>query len=93
MTKPVSEFIIDTDEDFLKKSFQTIDKNNDGFLCHDEIDTFFNEVGMPVKLDELNNFKAKIDDPSRGELAGKCVYQVRFKATVRIHLNKVKILE
>ena len=82
MSRPLSKFIIDTDEDFLKKAFETIDKNGDGFLCDDEIDTFFRDVGMHVNKEDLNNFKAKIKDPSRGELAGKCVFQVRSKVTI-----------
>ena len=89
MSRPLSQFIIDTDEDFLKKAFETIDKNDDGFLCDDEIDTFFKDVGMPVNEEELNNFKMKIKDSSRGDLSGKCVFQVSIKVSVLILFHRV----
>ena len=89
MARPVSEFIKDTDDELLKKAFETIDKNDDGFLCDDEIDTFFKDVGMLVNEEELNNFKMTIKHSSRGDLSGKCVFQVSIKVSVLILFHRV----
>ena len=68
------------DEEFYKKAFANIDKNGDGFLGDDEIEEFITYVrgGGRINKDEFNEFKTMISDPSRGTLAGKCVYQVIF---------------
>ena len=69
------------DEEFYKEAFAKMDVNNDGILNEDEIDNFIKSMGIIINEQELNEFKEKIQNSDRGDLVGKCVYQVNLSKT------------
>ena len=82
-------------EDILHKAFSSFDGNGDGFLADDEIDKFMAFAGIKIQEEDLTTFKNKIDDPERGELAGKCVYQVsnlEFTITIFFLISIIHVL-
>lgn len=77
-------------EDFLKKGFAKIDTDGDGFLCDEEINEFIDSAGITITEEDKKEFMEKIMNPKRGELIGKCVYEVssvKYLATQQTKTN------
>ena len=72
---------LEKEEEFYKEAFAKLDTNNDGFLSEDEINNFIKSMGIIVGEEGRNEFKEKIRNSDRGNLVGKCVYQVNLTKT------------
>ena len=65
------------DEEFLKKAFEELDTNGDGFLSNEEITKFIASSGIKVLEEDIKTLILKLNNTERGEFIGKCLYQVR----------------
>ena len=61
-----------------KYAFEIADTNGDGILSEDELDQIYSMPGLEVSKHVKTNFHRKLMDTNRGDLVGKCVFQVRF---------------
>lgn len=60
----------------LKKAFEVLDENGDGFLAPDEIEKFAAKTGIPITQEDIGKLKKILDNPKRGLLRNRFVYQV-----------------